>query len=73
LREAQLVDELLKRGGLPARAPLRPDADVIGTGRHRALGDGWLGFFASREGATILVIAALSLLVTVLFVVWLAV
>jgi len=34
LREAQLVDEALRRGELPASLPLAPDKDLIATGHH---------------------------------------
>ncbi|HZO11635.1 MAG TPA: hypothetical protein VFB62_00200, partial [Polyangiaceae bacterium] len=69
LREAQLVDEVLKRGGMPARVPLGSEAAT--TGRLRAAADSWYAFMSSREGATVLVIAALGLILTVLLIVWL--
>jgi len=34
LREAQLVDEALKRGELPPSVPLAPDKDLVATGHH---------------------------------------
>jgi hypothetical protein len=72
LREAQMVDEALKRGERLADTAIRLDADRMARGYQASYErPDLLELLTTRQGATLLVVAVVSLMAVVIFVVWL--